>query len=107
MDWPEAADRALSAGMATFGRSVTYTPRSGGPAFTLVGILGREHEEVLLDQVAVSTNRPVLGVRLADFSVPPVRSVCTDSGVVASASQTLTYALFGVYTGKQKCLITQ
>jgi len=56
---------------ATFGEPVLYAPAAGG-TFSISGIFDEAYTEVqVLDGVPVSSVKPVMGVRLAQFPAPP------------------------------------
>lgn len=57
-----------------FGEPVTYSPATGG-SFSVPGIFDEAYREVTLagDGSALTTAMPVLGVRLADFTDPPLQ----------------------------------
>lgn len=56
---------------AAFGQSVAYVPIVG-PPLTVTGIFDNPHSESPFPGGApVSSNRPTLGVDLADFALPP------------------------------------
>jgi hypothetical protein len=57
-----------------FGEPATYTPAAGG-SFSITGVFDRAYKEVgLIDlDIGANTVQPVLGVRAAQFPVPPVQ----------------------------------
>ena len=72
----------LGPAMATFGRPITVTPtksQPGAPAYSttpsgmaLTGIYASKKVEIQLENgLFHSTVQPTLGLRLADFAVPP------------------------------------
>ncbi|MDR3438955.1 hypothetical protein [Telmatospirillum sp.] len=72
IDWDRAV---LAPVMAVFGedKPVNYRPSSGQP-FDLIDAVFDEayHELQMIDESAdINTSRPVLGVRLGLFSIPP------------------------------------
>jgi hypothetical protein len=67
VSWGVIADLATKAVRETYGQSVVYTPGTGAPV-TLRAVFDALYEVVqLLDGVPVTTQRPVLDVRLADL----------------------------------------
>ncbi len=64
VDWDT---KVLAPCADVFGEPVTYTPQEGVP-FQITGIYDEAYREViLLDGVPMTTESPVLGVRLAEF----------------------------------------
>lgn len=71
MSWQETARRMVGTCTRIFGEQVTYLPRAGG-SITLLGVFNDAWQEVDPDSGAViSSNRPVIGIRLADLSAAP------------------------------------
>jgi len=74
----------VSAGIETFGRTVTYSP-AGGTPFSLEAIYTRPHEGIAIGNgsTEISTTSPRIRVRLSDFASPPARgdTVTIDSTV--------------------------
>ena len=69
--WADYADLSIKATRDTFGVAVTYTPQ-GLPAESITAVYDAAHAAVELQAgVAVSSQRPVLDVRLADLTVAP------------------------------------
>lgn len=88
VDWDA---QVLNPLIGIFGQPVIYTLQRGA-AFTLNGVFDRYHTEVTLDPsqgVPVSTFKPVLGVRAADF---PANTTPTpgDTLMVANAKWLVT-----------------
>ncbi len=56
-----------------FGQAVTYAPAAGA-SFPITGVFDEAYREVdLAGGMAVTTDMPVMGVRLAEFTVPPAQ----------------------------------
>ncbi|TAL89282.1 MAG: hypothetical protein EPN62_08770 [Candidimonas sp.] len=73
IDWDE---HVLKPTADVFGESVTYTPVAGAP-LTIIGVYdeGYKQDVVLEDGVVgVTTTKPLLGVRLAEFATPPAQN---------------------------------
>mgnify|MGYP000727945553 CR=1 FL=1 len=74
-NWQAQVDRVLGVALSKFGESVTFLPPSPASSFTGKGIFTAAHKEVDPNAGAViSTNEPVLGVRLSDFATIPDNS---------------------------------
>lgn len=80
------SSKVLAPGISRFGRTVVYTPTISQPEadpFEVRGVYDREstHVDGLADRAPVNIDEITLGVRLADFAVPPARgdSVNVDS----------------------------
>lgn len=57
-----------TAALAVFGQDVLYTPAGGGSSSTVRGVFRSSHRELDVTTGAViSSNQPVIGVRLADL----------------------------------------
>jgi len=71
IDWNKAV---LGPVMGVFGEAVTYSPSAGTP-FAISGIFDEAYREVeVVDgDIPVTTEIPVLGVRIADFPAPPLQ----------------------------------
>lgn len=70
IDWDA---NVLSAHMGVFGESITYTP-AGGQAFSTTGVFDEAYREVdLAGGMAVTTDMPVVGVRLSQFAIAPAQ----------------------------------
>lgn len=68
MDFRNRVDRVLKHSMATFGRDVTFYPKSGG-VYKLRAIFDNDYEAVDPDtEQLISANQPALGVNLNDVS---------------------------------------
>lgn len=76
IDWDS---KLLSPLQAVFGESVNYRPASG-TAFDITGIFDRAYTQDVepLDDgdPTINTTQPVLGVRDAAFSTPPLQGDC-------------------------------
>jgi len=72
--------------MGVFGEPATYLPAAGG-SYLITGVFDEAYRELeLIDGAsAITTELPVLGVRLAAFPVPPVQN---DRVSVASVNTT-------------------
>src|SRR5689334_7498274 len=66
IDWDKAV---LAPVMAVFGEAVTYRPAGGSP-FAMHGVFDEAYHSVSLTEngQSITTEMPVLGVRLADFA---------------------------------------
>lgn len=74
MAWPDIADRAIKATRDVFGLAVTYTPTSTGVGVSIVAPFDEAAQVVEMSgDIPVSATRPMLGVRLADLALMPVR----------------------------------
>lgn len=67
---------ALEAGIAVFGRAVTVHPdvsQPGGDPYYARGVFAAPHVPVdsFGIEAGISTTSPSLGIRLADFAIPP------------------------------------
>ena len=65
----------LNAAQSTFGEAVTVSPivsQPGAESYEARGIFSNPAVEVPTDQGYVTTRSPMLGIRLSEFSVPPV-----------------------------------
>jgi hypothetical protein len=68
IDWDSAVLAPLH---GVFGETVQYFPAVGQP-FNITGIFDEAYKSVdMSDAVAMATDMPVLGVRLAEFPVSP------------------------------------
>lgn len=71
MAWADSVNRILGSSLSVFGEAVTYLPAAGGSR-SMRGIFNEMFTEVDPQSGAlISTQQPNLGVRLADFTVPP------------------------------------
>ena len=72
VDWDQAV---LGPVMAVFGEPVTYCPAAGG-SFPITGVFDEAYRDLLLvdDSAGITTETPVLGVRLAEFPAPPLQN---------------------------------
>lgn len=71
MAWADAVNRILGSSLSVFGEAVTYLPAAGGSR-AMRGIFNEMYNDVDPQSGAIiSTQQPNLGVRLADFPVPP------------------------------------
>jgi len=69
--WPGQVGRILGAALARFGEPVTFLP-AGGSSSQVTGIFTAASKQVDPNTgVVVSTNEPILGVRLSDFTPLP------------------------------------
>ncbi len=80
----------LAPAMAVFAQPITVTPvasQPGAPAYPARGSWSwKPAEEELPDGTYHSTNQPALGIRLADFAVPPKQN---DTVVTAQGAFTI------------------
>ena len=66
--------RVLDAGLRVFGEDVLYTAPGASSGETVRGVFDAAHEEVSIDAgVPVSSVSPMVGVKLAAFTTPPVQ----------------------------------
>ncbi len=72
MAWPSLAKLAQAAGLSTFGEDVTFEPAGGAPVAAR-GIFNDSHVRLDLSTGAqVSSNDPMLELRLADIPRIPL-----------------------------------
>jgi hypothetical protein len=72
MPWSDLADSVIQTCMGTFGQSVVYI-YAAGSSITINGIFDAAHKSVSMkDGLQFSSVHPTLGVRLADFTTPPI-----------------------------------
>ncbi len=80
----------LGPAMAAFGQPMTVTPvvsQPGAPAYSARGSWSwKPVQEELPDGTYHSTNQPAIGIRLADFAVPPKQD---DTLVMAQGAFTI------------------
>ena len=69
IDWDKAV---LGPVMGVFGEPVTFSPAAGSP-FAISGVFDEAYREVeVIDgDIPVTTEIPVVGVRIAAFTIPP------------------------------------
>ena len=84
MAWTDLADSLLGSTMAAFGREVFYLRNGETEAESIQAIFDSAHQSIeFQDGIEYSTLKPILGVRLSDFAIPPAAddSVTIDSVV--------------------------
>ncbi len=68
IDWD---GNVLAPVLGVFGESITYSPAAGAP-FAISGVFDEAYSEIdLAGGMPVTTDTPVVGVRLAQFAAPP------------------------------------
>ncbi len=84
VDWDTAVLAPLE---GVFGEPATYMPAAGG-SFPIVGVFDEAYRDITLIDTAIgnTTEMPVLGVRLAQFTTLPLQN-----DVVQIASVNTTY----------------
>ena len=73
IDWDTAI---LGPVMAVFGEAVSYVPRGGAPIAIPDAVFDEEASEVQIgeDGQATTLRKPMLGLRIARFTMPPAQS---------------------------------
>jgi hypothetical protein len=86
VSFSDEIEALLGACNDAFGEPVTYIPATGSP-FAITGIFDQAYREVSLieDAVPITTEQPVLGVRLSEFAAAPLQG---DKLSIASVNAT-------------------
>lgn len=71
IDWGQ---NVLGPLLGVFGEAATYAPATGAP-FAIIGIFDEAYRELsgLESGIAMTTEMPVLGVRVSDFPASPLQ----------------------------------
>lgn len=73
IDWDK---RVLAPTMGVFGEPVTYTPAGGSP-FSVNGVYDEAYKTDIQFEdglVGATATKPLLGVRLSEFALPPAQN---------------------------------
>ncbi len=77
-------DRMLAGHMRVFGQPARYMPGGNADAgFDVRGVFDRAHHQIEIsahDGAPITSTRPVLGVRAAEFTQPPACGDCVQIG---------------------------